>query len=129
MAASRFSLRALALNEDDPEAVFEQLNEVVRVFESDTMITALYGVLDPAERTWTYATAGHCPAIVRNADGATLALDDPCDAPLGYAKSFRRRTVELPPNATLILYPDGLIERRPEPITVGIERLVRAATD
>ena len=64
MAAVRFSLRALALGEPRPERVLERLNEVVNVFGSDAMITALYGVLDPRSRTWTYSTAGHCPALV-----------------------------------------------------------------
>ena len=49
--------------------VLERLNRMVRVFEADTMITALYGVFDPASHTWTYATAGHCPVVVRGPDG------------------------------------------------------------
>jgi PAS domain S-box-containing protein len=129
MAAARFSLRALALTEDAPEVVLERLNEVVRVFESGTMITALHGVLDPKSRVWTYASAGHCPAIVRHADGTTVVLDERCDPPLGYATSFHRRRVELPPRATLILYTDGLMERRNETIDVGIARLARACAN
>ena len=75
MAAVRFSLRALALGEPRPERVLERLNEVVKVFSSDTMITAVYGVLDPGSRTWTYGSAGHCPTLVRAADGHTRFLD------------------------------------------------------
>jgi len=124
MAAARFSLRALALDESAPEDVLAQLDNVVRVFESDTMITALYGILDPVARTWTYATAGHCPAVVRNADGSTYLLDGPPDPPLGYADSVHRHRAELEPGATLVLYTDGLVERRTESLTTGFERLL-----
>ena len=126
MAAARFSLRALALAEEAPDRTLERLNDVVRVFESDTMITALYGILDPKARTWTYASAGHCPAVVRHPDGTTVLLDDRCDPPLGYAASFRQHTAELSPGSTLVLYTDGLIERRTEPITTGLDRLIAA---
>ncbi len=126
MAAARFSLRALALSEETPDRVLEQLNNVVREFQRDTMITALYGILDPTTRTWTYATAGHCPAVVRQPDGTTVLLDDQCDPPLGYATSLRLHSAELPPGSTLVLYTDGLIERRTEPITTGLDRLIAA---
>jgi PAS domain S-box-containing protein len=124
MAAARFSLRALALTDASaPERVLERLNEVVRVFEGDTMITALFGVLDPNSHTWTYASAGHCPALVRDADGKSVWLDAPCDPPLGVATSFRRRTAEVPSGSTLVFYTDGLIERRTETLDDGMERL------
>ncbi len=129
MAAARFSLRALALAEPAPERVLERLNEVVRVFESDTMVTTLYGVLDPRARTWTYASAGHLPALVRNADGATAWLEEPADPPLGVGTSFRRRRADLEPGATLVLYTDGLVERRTESISRGLERLRQACHD
>ena len=129
MAAVRFSLRALALSEPAPDRVLERLNQVVHVFECDTMITALYGVLDPRSSVWTYAFAGHCPTLVRSADGSTTWLDEQCDAPLGVATSFARHHAEIGPGATLVLYTDGLIERRTESIDKGLERLERACRE
>jgi PAS domain S-box-containing protein len=126
MAAVRFSLRALALTEPAPETVLARLNEVVRVFESDTMITAIYGVLDSRSRKWTYATAGHCPAVIRDSQGNTRLVDEPCDPPLGIAESFRRHSTHIDAGETLVLYTDGLIERRGELITIGLDRLQRA---
>jgi PAS domain S-box-containing protein len=123
MAAVRFSLRAIALNEPAPERVLERLNEIVRVFAPDAMVTALYGVLDPQSRTWTYATAGHCPALLRYPDATTILLDEPCDPPLGVATSFSRYCAAIQPGATLVLYTDGLIERRTELISTGLDRL------
>ena len=129
MASARFSLRALALSEPAPELVLERLNQMVRVFESDAMITALYGILDPESLTWTYATAGHCPVVVREPGGRTVLLDEPCDPPLGVATAFRRYQTQIEPGSALVLYTDGLIERRGETITVGLERLQRACTE
>jgi PAS domain S-box-containing protein len=126
MAAVRFSLRALALTETEPEVVLDRLNEVVRVFESDTMITAIYGVLDPRARQWTYATAGHCPAVIRDGNGTARFVDDPPNPPLGVVGSFRRHTANIEPGSTLVLYTDGLIERRTELLTEGLDRLLRA---
>jgi PAS domain S-box-containing protein len=128
MAAARFSLRALALGEPAPENVLARLNDVVHVFESNTMITAIYGVLDPGAQEWSYATAGHCPAMLRDAEGNTRMLDERCDPPLGIAGSFRRHTTPAASGSTLVLYTDGLVERRTELITIGLERL-RATCD
>jgi hypothetical protein len=129
MASVRFGLRALALTEPEPEVVLERLNQVVTVFESDVLITALYGVLDPNARTWTYASAGHVPAVLRSPDGTTRLLDEASDPPLGVARSFRTRQVALPEAATLVLYTDGLVERRTRPITDGLARLEQACHD
>jgi PAS domain S-box-containing protein len=129
MASVRFSTRALALSEPAPELVLERLNQMVRVFEAGTMITALYGVFDPASSTWTYATAGHCPVVVRSPDGHTVLLDEPADPPLGVATAFRRYCTQVEPGSTLVLYTDGLIERRGESITVGLDRLLEACQE
>jgi PAS domain S-box-containing protein len=130
MAAVRFSLRAIALHEPAPERVLDRLNEVVHVFESDTMVTALYGALDPNGGTWTYATAGHPPVVVRRPDGTTRWIDDPCDPPLGVHRGeYRRHAVDIEQGSTLVLYTDGLIERRTEPISTGLERLERACRE
>jgi PAS domain S-box-containing protein len=126
MAAVRFSLRALALDEPAPDRVLERLNHVVSVFASGTMITTLYGVLDPKARTWTYASAGHLPALVRNPDGSAGFVDAPCDPPLGVATSFHCREAVMEPRATIVLYTDGLVERRTESISVGLDRLRQA---
>ena len=126
MAAARFSLRALALTDRDPAAVLAKLDRVVQVFESDAMITALYGVFDLDDRTWTWASAGHVPAIVRHRDGNTRILDEPNDPPLGVARSFRTHCTRIEEGATLFLYTDGLVERRGETIDVGIRRVADA---
>jgi PAS domain S-box-containing protein len=126
MAAARFGLRALAVVDPAPDRVLELMNQHVRLFERDTMITALYGILDPAARTWTYANAGHCPPILRGADGAVEALAGAREPPLGYGESYQTSEHELSQRGTVVLYTDGLIERRGEDISLGIARLVEA---
>jgi len=61
MAHIRFSLRSLSYLHDDPTEVLAQLSELVRVFSPDTMVTALYGTLDPHSGCFEYALAGHFP--------------------------------------------------------------------
>ena len=84
MADARFSLRALALGEEDPARVLARLSHVVEMFEDDTLITALYGMIDPVRRTWSYASAGHLPPVLRLADGTTTLLPQTRQPPLGF---------------------------------------------
>jgi serine phosphatase RsbU (regulator of sigma subunit) len=93
------------------------------------VITGIYGVLDSRAGTWSYATAGHCPAILRRADGTVELLDTSPDPPLGIAREFRPHTAAIGSHATLVLYTDGLVERRTEPLTAGIERLRHACSN
>ena len=129
MASARFSLRALALNEARPNLVLDQLNQVVQTFEGDTMIMALYGVINPHRKTWTYASAGHVPAVLRSSDGTSCLLDDLRDPPLGVGRSFRAHEVTLGQEDVLVLYTDGLIERRADPLEHGLDRLRRACEE
>jgi serine phosphatase RsbU (regulator of sigma subunit) len=126
MADARFSVRALALSEPEPDRVLERLDEVMRVFGADTLVTALYGVLDPDARTWTYATAGHYPAVHRTAAGVTTLLDERAGPPLGCGAAYRSIEVQLDAGSTLVLYTDGLVERRGEVIDEGLARLEAA---
>jgi serine phosphatase RsbU (regulator of sigma subunit) len=126
MAAARFGLRALAVTNPEPGKVLELMNQHVKLFEHDTMITGLYGILDPATLTWTYANAGHPAPIVRQCDGTVETLGDATDPPLGFGAQYEARVVALSPNATVVLYTDGLIERRGEDIAIGRDRLVQA---
>ena len=118
----------MALIDPQPDVVLDRLNQVVRVFGKDALITALYGVLDPHAHTWTYASAGHLPALLRTADGATSFLDAPPDPPLGTADTFRLREVSIQDGSTLVLYTDGLIERRGESLAEGFRRLEKQSS-
>jgi PAS domain S-box-containing protein len=126
MASARFSLRALALAETRPGRVLERLGEAFTLFEPETLMTALYGILDPTNLVWSFASAGHCPPVRRSADGEVAALEGPAQPPMGLAGGYTDDETPLGHGDVLVLYTDGLIERRGEPVTVGIERLCAA---
>ena len=123
MAGARFSLRALAMDEMDPQRVITRLNHAVQLFEDDTLITALYGIVDPHAHTWTFVSAGHYPAIVRSADGSTAVVPTDPQPPLGVDAQYRRQECGLEAGAVLVLYTDGLVERRREPVGDRLRRL------
>ncbi len=128
MADARFSVRALALIEQDPERVLDHLDEVVSVFDDNVLITALYGVLDPAALTWSYAAAGHMPTVLRSPDGSTTLLDVRTGPPLNCGATYRSQQVELVAGSSLVLYTDGLVERRHEAIDEGLARLTASCS-
>jgi PAS domain S-box-containing protein len=122
MAHIRFSLRSLSYLHDDPTEVLAQLSELVRVFSPDTMITALYGTLDPSSGCFEYALAGHFPPVICGPEQCDL-VEVRADPPLGFGEVYERHTLDLQPDQTLIAFTDGILERRSEPITLSLQRL------
>ena len=88
--------------------------------------TVLCGVLDLARRELTLANAGHLPPVLVANHHAEL-LATPVGPPIGVPGpgGYESVTVSIPPTATLLLYTDGLIERRGENLDVGLSRLVK----
>lgn len=126
MGRIRSALRAYALETDNPADVLTRLDRKIQVFELNAMATATYAVIAPDRRTVTLSQAGHLPGILIDTDGAATLVEAPTDLPLGaYPDAPRRNTtVPLGVGSRLFLYTDGLVERRGQPVTDGIERLV-----
>jgi phosphoserine phosphatase RsbU/P len=81
--------------------------------ESDTFVTAFYGVYDPGRRELTYASAGHNPPrLKRCLDGTLDLLNGATALPLGIApkQTYREQTHRLLPGDELVLYTDGITE-------------------
>ena len=101
--------------------------------DSDTFVTAFYGVYDPARRTLTYASAGHNPPrLKRCGDGALTPLDGAGGLPLGVspAERYREQTRQLEPGDQLVFYTDGVTEAEGEGGELfGLERLDRVLED
>jgi len=95
--------------------------------ESDTFVTAFYGVYNPADRTLTYASAGHNPPRLKRCDdGRLMQLDGVRGFPLGIssAEAYREATLRLVAGDQLVLYTDGITEAAsPEGELFGTERL------
>jgi anti-anti-sigma factor len=92
--------------------------------------TVAYAILDPGAREVRYTCAGHPPPLLVSADGDARFLEDargvPLDRALGHV--YQDAVAAVPEGATLVLYSDGAIERRREPLDVGLERLRAAAS-
>jgi sigma-B regulation protein RsbU (phosphoserine phosphatase) len=92
-------------------------------------ITAFYGIYDPADRTLTYACAGHNPPrLKRCQDGSLLALDGAGGFPLGIAagETYGECVQQLQPGDQIIFYTDGITEAGdPAGTLFGTDRLDR----
>jgi PAS domain S-box-containing protein len=117
----------------EPAAVLDRLDRLVQGLDVVPLATLLYGRLQrPAgpEEAWqlTYANAGHPPPLLRRPDG-TIELVDVATGPLlGVVEQSTRHsaTVEVPAGSDLVIFTDGLIERRSESLDAGISRLRQA---
>ncbi|MFN8027193.1 MAG: PP2C family protein-serine/threonine phosphatase [Acidimicrobiia bacterium] len=126
MAHARFSLRALAGLGGDASEVLGRLGMLVRTFSPGTMITALYGILDPTTGRFECAVAGQCPPVVRDPRGHARLLTLRPGPPLGFDVGYVAEEARFEPGSSLVLYTDGLVERRGEHLDRGFERLLGA---
>jgi serine phosphatase RsbU (regulator of sigma subunit) len=129
MARSRFTMLAYALDVQSPSDVLLRANRAVVTTAPPPGIfaTATYGVIDVAAKTWTEACAGHPPTIVRRASGEAEAIELHSGPPLGVDGSaeYREVVVDLDELDTVVLYTDGIVERRDESIDEGIAVLCK----
>lgn len=125
MAQLRSALRAYALDHDSPAAVLERLDRLLRNVDPQEMATLVYLVLEPETGALRYANAGHPPPLVIDAAGGTRFIEGARSVPLGAVVDphYDEGSAELPPGSTLLLYTDGLVERRGASISDGLARL------
>lgn len=126
----RSAVRSYALLGGDVNEVLAQTNRKLLHFEIDTMVTMLCAVADPPFACFTLASAGHLPPVLASAAGTTLVAITP-GPPLGVLDDARYEAteLELPADSTLLLYTDGLIERRGEDLDAGLARLRSAVVN
>ncbi|MFF0431361.1 PP2C family protein-serine/threonine phosphatase [Streptomyces sp. NPDC004327] len=124
MNAYRGALREVAATDLPPHRVLRQLDAVVAEDEGRRPATCLLIQVDPARSTATFASAGHLPPVVFAADGSAELVDLPVGPPLGTGLGGYEPAVRtLTPADTLLLFTDGLVERRGEDIDVSLARL------
>ena len=114
MNAVRQSMRGAAQLFPDPVAILDAADRALRSERPESMVTAFVAILDPITRTLAYASAGHPPAILRDAEGSLRMLEGD-GLPLGIrsmglSEPERTRTIELPDPSILVFYTDGLTE-------------------
>jgi PAS domain S-box-containing protein len=130
MSRLRIALAALAPESDDAGNLLERLAEFASGANGVEFATAVCGFLDPASGAFRYASAGHPPILVVSPGGHTRWLDAGRSVPLGAVAAGAARphaTEQLASGDLLILYSDGLVERRAETITTGLSRLEEVA--
>jgi phosphoserine phosphatase RsbU/P len=111
MSATRAMSRSLAENSCSPAEVLTKLNRLmVEDFPSGRFVTMVYGVLDPARRTFKFANGGHLPPVLVDDSGVTF-LETEMGLPLGIRHgNYSETTVSLGDGARIALYSDGITE-------------------
>jgi integral membrane sensor domain MASE1/anti-sigma regulatory factor (Ser/Thr protein kinase) len=131
MGQLRMALRAYALEESSPAEVVGRLDRLVSRLLVAEIVTLVYLVLDLDTWTVRYANAGHPPPLVVGPACQTSFLEDGLGSPLGCADLglLAEGELLLGPESTLLLFTDGLVERRGASIDEGLERLAGLAAD
>jgi serine phosphatase RsbU (regulator of sigma subunit)/anti-sigma regulatory factor (Ser/Thr protein kinase) len=131
MGQFRNALRAYALDGAGPAATVERLNRLTRTFEQNDMATLVYGEFDASAGRMRFVRAGHPPPLIRAADGQVSTVNGRGSLPVGVSPSahYEASLLELAPDTTLLLYTDGLVERRGETLEAGIARLERVLAE
>jgi serine/threonine-protein kinase RsbW len=128
MGQLRSAIRALASAEAGPARLLRGLDRFVDRVESARMATVAYAEIDLAAGLLTYACAGHLPPLLLEPVGSPEYLLLGRSAPLGSRAGDTVRTEqcrELRAGSRLLLYTDGLIERRTRPLDQGFAVLAR----
>lgn len=128
MGQIRSAIRAYALDRQSPGGTLTKLNTVVRGL--DQQATAVYFALDLVERIFCFASAGHPPPLVIDPAGSARFLEGGRSLPLGVHAGTRypEAVVRVEPGSTIVLYTDGLVERRGSSLDHGLARLASEAS-
>ncbi|AQT80967.1 serine/threonine protein phosphatase [Mycolicibacterium litorale] len=125
MAQLRSAGRALALQGLSPAQLLVELNTFTRYASNGKFATMGVAVLDPAEGILAYASAGHPPPLLRRcAGGGVIRLSGahgPVLGPLDDA-FYTQGHIEIHDGDIVVMYTDGLVERRGQDIETGLER-------
>lgn len=126
MGMLRSALSAAVRALERPAQALEVLGLYARSIEGALGTTAVKAIVDHRSRLITYSNAGHPPPVLVHTDGRCELLDQATDPPLGARPQHVPRpqaSSQYRPGDTLVLYTDGLIERRGEDIDTGLDRL------
>ena len=134
MGQVRAGLRTMALTDSDPSAVLAALDRLVFSIAGEAgsyelFVTVVYAVADPDAGTLNVASAGHPPPLLRRVGPPTVAefVDTKPGPPLGVGGgSYPTVTTKLTAGDTVLLFSDGVVERRDQAIDDGLAALAAA---
>jgi phosphoserine phosphatase RsbU/P len=124
MALAYSIIRAEAMRTFDPGALLQAVNQhLLGVNRSGMFVTLLYGILDCAERKFSYARAGHPRPLILDQDHQVIEIPSRNGQPVGIFEqpALDEQTVLIPPGSTMLIYSDGLSESldcSPTPVTL-----------
>ena len=125
MGQMRTALRAYAQEGHGAGRTLELVDRFVQSAGLGSMATAAYGVFDPDTGVLRFANAGHVPPVIVAADRTRLLEVPPC-APLGAYPygTCHEHELRLEADELLVMYTDGLVERRGQPLNDGLDELL-----
>lgn len=132
MGQLRSAVRALTAPGAGPGRVLGGLDRFVDQFEDARCATVVLGQLDLDTGDFSYACAGHLPPVLVPATGDPRLLWGGRSTPLGVVADSLSRdeaNLRLNPGDAVLLYTDGLVERRHRSLDGGLDALVAAAGD
>jgi anti-sigma regulatory factor (Ser/Thr protein kinase)/putative methionine-R-sulfoxide reductase with GAF domain len=130
MGQLRSAVRAYALEVERPADLLAKVSRFADQ-EHSRMATVIYATLNLDTWVVDFARAGHPFPLLLRADGSTTFLNEAGGPPLGTGTvgDYDQQRVTLGPAETLLLYTDGLIERRGQTLSDGEAALVAAAVE
>jgi serine phosphatase RsbU (regulator of sigma subunit) len=128
MASMHYSIRGFVTEGHPPAVILDKLVALLSVSKDKHFATVLCGLIDADRHELVLANAGHLPPLLL-ADGTAEFGATPVGPPIGVdiGQDYQSVTITVPSRATLIVYTDGLVERRDEVIDDGMARLQHAA--
>jgi hypothetical protein len=131
MGQVRTAIRAYAVAGQSPSQVLSSLDDLFDALVEDRVVTVVVGTINPVSGAVQLANAGHPPPLVVRSDGTTgfCTAQSSLLIAAGLGGPLRPlQDIDLQPGDALLMYSDGLVERRGELLTVGMERLAEVAT-
>ena len=128
MAQLRNAIRAFSVERLKPSSVLVRLNRLADEVLETSFATLAYMAIEPDTRVCRFSSAGHPPPAIAYPDGRVELLENGRGLPLGTGirTSYRQETFELPAGSVVVLYTDGLVERRGRSIDEGLDALQAA---
>ncbi|MFJ9809170.1 SpoIIE family protein phosphatase [Streptomyces sp. NPDC101158] len=128
MVVLRNALRGLAVTGAGPAQLLSWLNGVAHHLTADVTATAVCGLFDPESRTLRWARAGHLPPVlVRAGEAADLPLLKGMLLGALAEAEYQEAELRLEPEDTVLMYTDGLVERRDTSVHESVAQLLAVA--
>ena len=131
MGQLRSSARVLLVNGVGPGRLLDELDSAAALIAGAYCTTVFVGIVDTDTGQMTYSSAGHIPALLAVPDAPPETLTGATSVPLAVQKTGPRPQASkfLSPSSTLMLYTDGLVERREQLIDNGIRHAGEVLAD